>query len=162
MKLQEHQLQVINLLEENELALNQLYEAYAEEFHEYSWLWGRLAEEEKKHARWVSSLLHKIQDGSLFFNNSRFKAQAIQSFVTFLYAETEKVQNRHISLTQALSTALYIERSLIENRFLEPFEGDSPVLERVLVNLTKSTKAHQRFIEKAYEQYKKFQDNLEK
>ena len=52
------------------------------------------------------------------------------------------VQEKGVTLDQALTTALRLEESLIEKRFFEVFDSDSPELKEVFQDLSRETEAH--------------------
>ena len=109
---------LIQKLAENEEALSLLYEEYAKTFSSHRDLWSKLAHEEKEHANWIRELYSNREDNALVINGDRFNRQAIQTFLNYMQRELEIVKKGKAILINALSVALYIEESLIEQLML--------------------------------------------
>lgn len=152
MNLKESQIKVIEMLARNEEAVSKLYKAYAEKFPNYESFWSRLAEEEIEHACWIRKLHSKIKEGSVYFNEGRFKIEAIQTSLDYLNDWLVKAQKEEISLINALSLAWDIENALMERKYFEIFEGDSVELKHVLTNLADSTKDHRDRVKRALDE----------
>ena len=142
MSLNEKQGDVLNKMAANEEMIGRLYQAYARQFPQYKGLWSDLANEEAKHASSVRELTYRTEDGSLVFNTDRFNAAAIQTFSTYLAGETASAQKQETPLINAINITLYIEESLIENKYFEVFKSDAAELKRLLENLGSDTKNH--------------------
>lgn len=152
MNLKENQIKVIEMLARNEEIVSQLYKAYAEKFPDHKDFWSQLAEEEIDHADWIHKLHFQIEEGSVYFNEDRFKMEAIQSFLDYLNDCLVKAQKEETSLINALSIAWDLENGLIEKKFFEVFEGDSAKLKHVLIDLADSTKDHRDRVKRALDE----------
>ena len=137
-----NQMHVVDSLINNEVNVGKLYRAYAERFREYCSFWADLASEEVKHASWIRKLALKVADGTVIINDKRFNASAIKTFSNYLERELIKVNKDDIPLINALSTALYIEESLIEQKYFEVFDGDSIEFKKTMIDLANGTKDH--------------------
>lgn len=154
MNLQEYQINIIEMLAKNEKVISQLYKIYAKKFLDYKNFWSRLAEEEIEHAGWIYKLHSKIKEGSLYFNEGRFKKEALQSFLNYARNELVRTEIQEMLLINALSLALDIENTLIEHKYFEVFEGDSVELKQVLLNLDRATNEHLDRIKKVLSELK--------
>jgi hypothetical protein len=113
-----------------------------------------LVREETEHATWIRNLATKSEAGSGRLDEKRFKTQAIQTSLDYIKNLTAEAPRQKIELMDALSTALDIEKGLIEKRYFEILEGDSVELKRTLEALTRSTKAHIERVQKAWAENK--------
>ena len=130
------------MLVANEEKIGQLYNSYALRFNEYSDFWERMAKEENGHAEIIRKCIIEIADGSLTLNEKRFNFQALKTYSDYLDKELKLSQDSRLSLIHALSTALYIEQSLIEARFFEAFEGGSENLKKLMALHRLNEKEH--------------------
>jgi rubrerythrin len=144
--------EVIEAMAKNEEAVSQLYQAYADRFPAQKAFWSGLAADEMTHAAWMRGLQAKMREGSLSINRDRFKIQPVRGFTSYLERELAGAREPGMAPINALSTALYIEESIMEQRFFEAFQPDSPELKRVLADLATATKGH---LEKVREEWGK-------
>lgn len=138
----EIQAEIIHLLIKNEVAVSELYAQYATLFPEYEDFWRRLSKEEIDHAEWIKVLSEKITGDRIFFNESRFRKQAIQLSVDSIINEFSIAKQKSITLKQAVTTALNIENALLESKYFTVIEGDSPELKSLLKSLSAATIDH--------------------
>ena len=134
--------EVIEAMAKNEEAVSRLYQAYADKFLAQKAFWASLAADEISHAGWIRGLQAKMRDGSLAVNRDRFKIQPVRGFSAYLERELATAREPGMSPVNSLSVALYIEESMIEQRFFEVFAPDGPELKRVLSDLATATKSH--------------------
>lgn len=120
--------------------------------HEY---WSLLADDEMKHASWIRIL--KEQIGVYAVYEGRFNSTAVKTFTNYLGRELHKLDSQKIPLIEALSTTLYIEKSLIENQFFEVFKTDSAELKRTLARLRDDTLVHRDKAKETLDRWKKNQ-----
>jgi rubrerythrin len=144
--------EVLDAMAKNEEAVSRLYQAYADRFSTQKAFWSGLAADETSHAGWIRGLQTKMREGSLSVNRDRFKIQPVRGFTTYLERELVSAREPGMSPINALSVALYIEESMIEQRYFEVFAADAPELKRVLANLAAATKTH---LEKVREEWGK-------
>ncbi|MDD5509647.1 MAG: hypothetical protein PHI12_02365 [Dehalococcoidales bacterium] len=139
---EKNRMYIVELLMDNEIGIGKLYRAYAKHFPDHRTFWTALAGEEVEHASWLGKLSLKIEEGSVLIDERRFNTSAIKTFSDYLERELDKVNKSGISLIGALSTALYIEQSIIEQKYFEVFEGDTVEFKKVLLDLADATKTH--------------------
>ena len=133
---------ILELLAKNEESIGDLYRAYADRFPEYEDLWLGLANEEEQHAGWIRRLSDQVSAGTLHVDEKRFKNTAIETYLKYLMTEVQKAKSGDMALINALSIALYIEKSLIDRKYFEVFKTDAAELQQVLLNLEAATKDH--------------------
>ncbi len=134
--------EVIEAMARNEEAVGRLYQTYAEKFPAQKDFWSGLATEEMAHAGWIRGLQARMKEGAISINKDRFKPQPVRAFSSYLERETASAREPGLSPINALSVALYIEESIIEQRYYEVAAADSPEMKRVLADLAGATLAH--------------------
>ncbi len=120
------------MLAANEEAVSNLYRAYASRFTEYTSFWNHLADEEITHAAIIRKCSAEVAKGLVHLNEDRFKKETLHTYSEYIRKELAITREQRLSLMHALSTAFYIEQSLIEARFFEVFEGGSDNLRKLL------------------------------
>ncbi len=144
---------VIELLARNEEVIEKLYTTYAERFTELQDFWVSLAIEERGHAVRLRDLGEKVSAKKFFFKADRFKAPTIRNVIAHTEREITQAGQSTYKLINALSIAYYLEESLIEKKFFEAFESDSPLLKDLLSVLEADTKKHALKIKNKREEY---------
>ena len=144
---------LLGALKEHELALADLYEVYAETFPECKDLWVELSREEIQHANWLDTLQAGIEDSSEDFVVERFAIAAIEHSIGYVKQLAARAHEPDFLLINALSTALQLEKALIENKYFEVFEGDSENTNRTLALLEQCTKIHYEKLHKAWREH---------
>lgn len=142
----------IERLETNELLIARLYTAYSEHFSDHRNFWKEMAEEEKKHANMISTLLHEIREGSVRLGDNRFDTTSIGMFQDYLKAQLTKAKEEVLSQEDAFQAALAIEHDLLERSFFNVFESDSPEMKIILEALEAATRQHRRKLVEAIEE----------
>ncbi len=138
--------EVIEAMARNEEAVGRLYQAYAERFPAQRGFWSGLAAEEMSHAGWIRGLEAKMKEGTVSITKDRFKLQPVRAFSGYLEREMATARQPGFSPINALSVALYIEQSVIEQRYFEVVAADTPEMKRVLDNLAGATRSHQESV----------------
>lgn len=134
--------QILNLLIENEEAIEAIYSTYAIKFPDFREFWSHISLEESEHAGAVRNLIPHTQTGQLLFKEGRFQAEDIQSSINHFQSLDSQTQKENYSMLQALDIAVGIEQSLLENQFFKVFEGDNIELKDVLDCLRTGTEEH--------------------
>ncbi|MHC4500405.1 MAG: hypothetical protein ACYS9T_05325 [Planctomycetota bacterium] len=143
------QIETIEMLAKHEEAVGQLYKAYAEKYTDHRDFWLGLSGDENQHALWINELYSKVEDGSVHFKQDRFQMPAIQHSLNYVQKMLLKSQEPDFELTEALSTAWYIEDALLEKKFFDVFETDSADLKETLRKLSEATTEHRQRIHDA-------------
>jgi hypothetical protein len=150
----EKQIDAVEMLATHEEAIGGLYRAYAKLFPDQESFWSGLAREETEHAKWIRDLASKAEAVPAHLDDKRFRTEAINTSLDYIRNLTAQVPNQKMELTDALSTALDIEKALIERKYFEILGGDSEEVKRTLEALTRSTKAHIERVQKAWAEQK--------
>lgn len=154
MALKDFQIHTIELLAKQEELLGQLYREYSKKFLVYKKFWLNVSFEEINHAAWIRRFLKKAQEGMVFFNEQRFKIEAINTFSRYVMEQIDALKSNEVSDLNALAIAYDLENTLLENKFFEIFEEDSVEFKHLLLNLSYATKQHREKIKKALEEKK--------
>jgi len=130
------------MLATNEEAVANLYRAYAIRFINHKDFWNNIAEEEIGHASLIRRCSDEIARGLMRLDEKRFTEKTLNVYSDYIERELAIAHEPRLSLMHALSTALYIEQSLIESRFLEAFEGGSEELKKLISHHGINEKEH--------------------
>jgi len=154
----EKTLNILEMLAANEEAVANLYRAYASRFNEYGTLWNHMAEEEIVHAEIIREFSKEVEQGLGQINEKRFNKEAFNAYSNYIKRELDAVHEDRLSLMHALSTAFYIEQSLIEARFFEAFEGGSEKIKKLLNQYKSHEKEHIEHVRKVMSEHKQSYD----
>ena len=133
---------IVELLTEHERAIGRLYRAYAAKFPDQKDFWSSLADEEEQHAEWLQRLLVRAEEGLGCVRPDRFDAVAVTDSLTRLKDMIERAHEQGLSLADAVANALALERSLLEARYFEVFEGTAAEVVQVQYCLADAAKDH--------------------
>ncbi len=130
------------VLADHEMAVGRLYRAHSERLGEHREFWLRLAGEEVDHASWLHSLFPLIKEGTLGLVAGRFPTAAIRTSLDYVEKRIADASGGALTLVTAVSVATDLEDAMIEKRFFDVVDDDSPELRRVLARLAASTREH--------------------
>ena len=102
------------------------------------------------HVKWIKSLARYYENGQINLSNFNLAPQAVKTSTSNLEKQIEASKNGHLSLLNAVSIALDIERSMIENKFFAIFEMEDAKCARIRAGLEKETSKHRRQLEALY------------
>lgn len=120
------QISKIDLVAQFESAVMELYWMYSEKFPEHEAFWISMADDERKNTEWVKSIIEKIKTGAIEYNRDRFNIEAIRTTLNFVKAQMLGMQNKPVTLQNALGNAASIEDSLAKRKFYEIIKDDNP------------------------------------
>lgn len=146
-----HQQRAIDIMIRHENEMNELYTAYAKKFPEARAFWEEIAMEEEAHAATVEQIGRSIEGGLAFFEKDRFKTPAIALSLVYINDKIKEAKNKEITLFHALTVALDIERSLIENAYFQLADEDSESLRHILTSLQLGAEAHLKKVQIAWD-----------
>ena len=144
---------LLGALKEHEQIIAHLYKVYAEKFSEWKDFWTELSSEEIQHACWLDTLQARLEDSSENFVEERFPIEAIEHSVVYVKQLITRALESDFTLINALSTALQLEKALIENQYFEVFEGDSAKTRQTLALLARSTHTHYEKLHKVWKEH---------
>jgi len=138
---------IVELLAEHECAISRLYRAYAARFPHHKDLWSKLAEEEDQHANWLRRLLVRVEEGLGCVRPDRFDRSSVEASISRVEQMILEAAKPEFSSTDALSTAMTLEETLLEAEYFEVFEGTAAEVVQVQYCLADATEDHRRRIQ---------------
>lgn len=132
---------------QNESKLATLYTRYSERFPEIN-LFGRLANDEKRHAAYLLDLDERFHEEALAWPLSENAPLILEYISNFIDEYLERVSDPGFSLEDALDSALSLEQSMIEKKTFTMFKTDNPEIIAVLEKLNLETDKHWQAIAK--------------
>lgn len=151
MNSQQSQRAILEMLAKNEEIIGQLYTGYADRFPEIRKFWLDLADDEKTHAMWIRTIKDMIIHGKLSLRSDRFDISDISTFSNRIANEIAKTTGIGLNLKEALLQAISIEENLIEGKYFEAIETDSPDLKHMLKDLDTATFEHAQKLREAWD-----------
>jgi rubrerythrin len=145
------QVEIIGLMAAHESAVAELYRAYGSRLPEHKELFEGLAAEEVGHARQIARFADKVRAGSVHVDAGRFSSESILASLDHIRGRMEEAEETELSFAGALSVAIDLEDALIERRYFEIFEDDTPELKELLRSLEAETEEHRQRLGKARE-----------
>ncbi|HEY3490198.1 MAG TPA: hypothetical protein VGK27_08780 [Candidatus Deferrimicrobiaceae bacterium] len=128
----ETQKELLDLLITAEARCEALYGRFADSMAEHRGLWTRMAGEEKRHAAVLKALRGKIAAGEASFGQGELRAEAMRMFLDYVDAMAKEVSGGRMTPERALGITVDIERSYVERKVLDHFEGDTPAVAEAL------------------------------
>lgn len=145
--------QILDLLEEYELAMARLYRAHVNAFPEdgeWSSFWRHVTEEEEQHAQFVRMLRTVLAEGGVLFNLARFSIDAVQQMIADVDGRTREAQTGSLTRRQALRNAVLTEASLVESSFYRVVDSDSQPFKLIARHLNDRTEKHRAWMERRW------------
>ena len=80
--------QIVDLLMKYEKTISKLYAECAKRFPEHSSFWNKLSSEEDRHASTINMLLQKVDDQTIFLEDTRFKVRPLDVSIEYAAVST--------------------------------------------------------------------------
>ena len=151
MSSQADQLETIGLMAAHEAAMADFYSAYAARFPDSAHLFTSLATAERDHARRIADFTGGVRAGTVRIKPGRFPYAALLNSLELVREQVSEAQKPELTLVKALSVAHDLESGLIESRYFEVVEGDSPELRSLLQLLAEEIEEHRALLQEAWE-----------
>lgn len=140
--MKEDEQDMLEMMTRHELAIKELYEAFAILFPDYKGFWQQLATDERRHANWLETLRSNPDVGMWLLHNSQLRLQAMRASIGYVESQTTRAKEGKFSLLQAFSIAKDLESALIE-RHLSKLQDLAPQgIKPILMKLSDETKRH--------------------
>ncbi|NLV24546.1 MAG: hypothetical protein GXY54_07145 [Deltaproteobacteria bacterium] len=110
--------EVLVLLRGNEMAMNRLYQQYAESFPEDRVFWLEIGDQEFFHAEEIDKLRGLVAAGSLYPAKVTIQAEAIKANIGYINNLIEECRRGSLSKKKAYTLALDLEKAILERKFL--------------------------------------------
>ncbi len=139
---------IVKLMVESENLFSKLYLKYSQLFDNKKF-WTTLAQEEVEHGQWLKALSDSRDIESI---DTQTSSPAFIS--TMNLAMKEQIEsNKEISLQEALTKALHLENTFLENNYFEIFKGQAASFQNVIERLAFETRKHRDGIERELAKY---------
>ncbi len=137
---------ILDLLIEHELVIKGLYDMFAERFTDQRHFWHNIASEEQTHADKLENLRSAPSLLGWLSSESRLKAEAIKSSISYIDSMIEKGKQGQFMSLQALSLARDIETALLERIFSKVSNSVPADIRVTLQDLAADTERHRKAI----------------
>lgn len=145
--------ELIKVQAQFETAIMDLYKQFSSDYI-YCSLWGKLAEEEKKHSSWLKGLAAKLRNGEVEYNDCTFSIDKLQKSVKAIRDFIERIKLDPVPVSEAFSYAYKIENSIYEKEYLDSFETDSEYIQKTIKLLIEESGKHRDMIIKEAAKFK--------
>ena len=149
MSLKPFQEKILEQLIEQEDLLSKLYTIFSEQFPEHKEFWGKLSQEENRHAKLITRLYQASQKGTIVFDEGKIRTYTLTAFITRLKGIIEKAERGEFTDASAFSYAVDYESSLIEKNVFSHFDSLSTKIKGTLDILRSETINHVKRIKDA-------------
>lgn len=152
--LKDDQGKLLELLEQLELDVSNIYKLFAKKFPRLQSFWRNMSDEEAKHSDYVRKIHTYALEGKVNFNEKMTNPLAIKSVLENIATIHEKTENNQYSIINALAFSLSMEQSVIEHKFYSFFNSDNPEIMKMLKAIQGETIIHESKVKKALEEEK--------
>lgn len=153
--LKDYQSKILDLLEQLELEISNLYKLFSEKFPDQQDLWKNLSAEEIQHTAYIKKLRLFEEEGKLFFDEKMTKTFTVQSVMDDIKNKYKKTEDNQYSAINALSFSLSIEQSIIEHKFYDFFQSNDTDVLMTIRTIKEETFLHESKVKEALEEEKK-------
>ncbi len=138
---------LLNVMEEFELKLAELYQACAETWMKDERFWRNMQRAEIKHAgiiNRVKKIVSEKPDG--FALGRLFKVPAIQTMMSGIQWNIQRLRKREITEQNMLFIARDLERSILENSYGQMLKSDDPGFQALVNEIVSDTVDHHAYL----------------
>jgi len=150
--LKDYQLKLLELLEQLELEISNLYKLFAEKFPCYHELWNDLSDEEFKHATHIKKLATLAKEGKIHFDEKMTKTFTVQAVINDIKTKYQKTKDNQYPLINALSFSHSLEQSIIEHKFYDFFSSSDADIMLIINSIKEDTTSHSSIVKKALDE----------
>lgn len=146
----------IEMLVRHEEAISKLYNAYAQKFPDHEEFWATVSWEELDHAEKIRQLSQIIKQGHARFDFDTFKPNVIKISLDYIAKELVRARREDISLKNALSVALNIEKAIVDGKVFESFKGFTSKAKSFIRECATNFAEHYRAIQDMWSTHRTF------
>ena len=151
--------EIIEGIRQHKLSLSKMYQQFAKSHPDHNQFWSHMAHEEAMHARWIESLGQYYQMGQIGVSELKLNHQVLKTAISHIEKQTDASRNGNLPLLNAVSIALDIEKSMIDNKFFEVFDLADVKYDRIRTGLKKETAKHRQHLENLFLELNENQDS---
>ncbi|HOG12979.1 MAG: hypothetical protein PHW80_08860 [Smithellaceae bacterium] len=153
--LKDYQEKILELLEELELNMCNLYLLFADRFPKYRDLWADISRQETSHADGIKKLHLLAGEDRVLFDEKLTKTYTVKMFITSIQEAQTRTKSGKMSLINALSVSHDFEQAVLEKGFYNFFSGQDDETRTVIRQIKEETLDHQMKMKNAWEQERK-------
>ena len=147
----ESQTELLDLFITAESRCAELYTLFAATLGEHRELWKKMAADEKRHAEVLEGLSLMVAAGEASFGEREMRTDVMKMFLDYVDVLAREAREGRIPEKRALGIAVDIERSYIERKTLNHFEGDTAAVAETLEVLREESFRHASEAEMAWQ-----------
>lgn len=121
---------------------SRLYNTYDSLLSDPPNFWGKLAAEEMQHAAMLRKLHESLEKGNIFYNLGTFDKQELTREIEYAINMESKARDIGISVPEALTNAMTVEKSMAESSFYQTVHSDDEQYKIIAQRLIELTKKH--------------------
>ena len=140
--LKPYQVKIVEMMYKQETLMARLYEKFARKFPEHEAFWKGIAEEERRHARYIQKLFNAQKKDLVIFDEGKVKTYTLNTIIEHLENLLKQADEEDFSLVKAIGYTLDIERSLIEKEVFKHFKGANKDVTAAMEKLDRETRIH--------------------
>ena len=152
--LKDYQRKILELLEQLEMELANLYQLFAEKYPGHKDLWDAMVAEETEHAVKLKKLSSMIDEGQVIFDEKMTKTYTVQIFIDNIKKVYAEAQTGKMPLLKALVLSNDFEKSIIEKKFYDYFLLKDPGVSAIFNAIREETNQHSLNISTAMKEEK--------
>jgi hypothetical protein len=145
---------LLEAMQQHELMIAKLYNAYADRFEAYADFWKELSQAELKHAQVLEQLSNALGENPDIIIVQRFSIDAINSSIHYVNELIERAKHPEFEPINAFSLAMKLEEALLEKKYFEIMAGDSYEIKETLSFLLHETEQHYQILKQALTDYR--------
>jgi hypothetical protein len=134
---------LVELFIKQEVLIGSLYKLFAYRYPEHKAFWTRMAQEEHQHASCIRRLIERDPTDKIIFAQGELRSNDLASSIEFIEGLiAEFKNNKELPITQAVGTALLLEKALWEKKVFKYFEGDGDEVRKIMATLNLEQEIH--------------------
>jgi hypothetical protein len=146
-------LEALKLMKEHELVMAELYRTCSIVWLVDEVFWTDMEQAEMKHAQNIDRMVNIVLERSENFKLGHpFKLAAIQTSISGVKGNIERVKKREIHRNRIFFIARDIEQSILENKYFEILKTDDIEFQSFINEILLDTMAHQEGLDKKIEE----------
>lgn len=148
MILKDYQKKILELLEQLELEMSNLYRLFADKYPQHKDTWNIMVQEEIEHAEIIKRLSSLAGEGKAIFDEKMTKTYTVQIFIDNIKKLYTEVETNKTTLLKALALSNDFEQSIIEKKFYSYFLTNDLEVKTVINRVIQDTGSHSLRIRK--------------
>lgn len=139
---------IIQLFQENELRISELYALYSQIISGYKIFWKKISQEEIGHAKEIANI---NLPGQECFEENNFTRGVIKYISDFVAEKIEEAKTKKLTHLEAVNNALRLEQSMLEKKCFDVFIPTQITIKNVLERMNQETNRHVERLQKELE-----------